>query len=43
VRRLLETLHPVNPTFGWQDCCKVLREHPDWVDINRSIRQKTLH
>lgn len=43
VRRLLETLRPVNPDFGWQDCCKVLRDHPDWMDINRAIRQKTLH
>ncbi|MBP2230501.1 spore coat polysaccharide biosynthesis protein SpsF [Azospirillum agricola] len=43
VRRLLERLYPVNPRFGWQDCCKILAEHPDWMDINRSIRQKTLH
>ncbi len=43
VRRLLETLVPSNPGFGWQDCCKTLRDHPDWVDINRSVRQKTLH
>lgn len=43
VRRLLEALCPVNPDFGWQDCCKLLRDHPDWMDINRAIRQKTLH
>ncbi|WP_148219491.1 cytidylyltransferase domain-containing protein [Azospirillum sp. B510] len=43
VRRLLEALLPANPGFGWQDCCKLLRDHPDWVDINRSVRQKTLH
>jgi len=43
VRRLLEALVPSNPCFGWQDCCKTLRDHPDWVDINRSVRQKTLH
>ena len=43
VRRLLEALVPSNPGFGWQDCCKTLRDHPDWVDINRSVRQKTLH
>ena len=43
VRRLLAALVPSNPGFGWQDCCKTLRDHPDWVDINRSVRQKTLH
>lgn len=47
VRRLLEALPPSNlpsnPAFGWQDCCKLLRDHPDWMDINRSVRQKTLH
>ncbi len=43
VRRLLEALLPATPLFGWRDCCRVLNDHPDWVDINRSIRQKTLH
>ncbi|PWC34715.1 glycosyltransferase family protein [Azospirillum sp. TSO35-2] len=43
VRTMLEALLPANPGFGWQDCCKLLRDHPDWVDINRSVRQKTLH
>ncbi|MBK1837113.1 glycosyltransferase family protein [Azospirillum sp. YIM B02556] len=43
VRRMLEALLPANPDFGWQDCCKLLHDHPDWVDINRSVRQKTLH
>ena len=43
VRRLLEALLPSNPAFGWQDCCKLLRDHPDWMDINRAVRQKTLH
>ncbi len=43
VRRLLEALLPENPTFGWQDCCKVLEAHPDWAGINREVRQKTVH
>ncbi len=43
VRRLLDALCPAGPDFGWQDCCKLLRDHPDWMDINRAIRQKTLH
>jgi spore coat polysaccharide biosynthesis protein SpsF len=43
VRRLLEALLPENPAFGWQDCCKVLKDHPEWADINRDVRQRTLH
>ncbi len=43
VRRLIEALLPSNPAFSWQDCCKLLRDHPDWMDINRAVRQKTLH
>ena len=43
VRRILEALLPSNPAFGWQDCCELLRDHPDWMDINRAVRQKTLH
>jgi len=43
VRRLIEALLPSNPAFGWQDCCELLRDHPDWMDINRAVRQKTLH
>jgi len=43
VRRLLETLLPEKPDFGWQDCCTVLRNHPDWADINRDVRQRTAH
>ncbi len=43
VRRLLGALLPKKPDFGWQDCCKVLREHPEWADLNGSVRQNTLH
>jgi len=43
VRRLLGAVLPENPGFGWQDCCKVLRQHPEWADLNGSVRQNTLH
>ena len=43
VRRMLGALLPENPGFGWQDCCKVLRQHPEWADLNGSVRQNTLH
>ena len=43
VRRLLGALLPENPGFGWQDCCKVLNQNPEWADLNGSVRQNTLH
>lgn len=43
VRRILESVSPTNPNFGWQDCCNVLKDNPDWADINADVRQKTLH
>lgn len=43
VSRLLEALLPEHPDFGWQDCCKALRSHPDWADLNADVRQRTLH
>jgi len=42
VRRLLETLLPTKPGFGWRDCLDVLSAHPEWADINRDVRQKTV-
>ncbi|HYC02654.1 MAG TPA: glycosyltransferase family protein [Azospirillaceae bacterium] len=42
VRRLLETLLPGNPGFGWQDVLAVLRDHPDWAALNQGVVQKTL-
>ncbi|MGY0712715.1 cytidylyltransferase domain-containing protein [Azospirillum argentinense] len=43
VRRLLGALLPENPGFGWQDCCNLLRQNPEWADLNGSVRQNTLH
>jgi len=28
--------------FGWADVVRVLDEHPDWVEINRHVAQKTI-
>ncbi|HYE49696.1 MAG TPA: glycosyltransferase family protein [Azospirillaceae bacterium] len=42
VRRLLETLLPDNPGFGWRDVLAVLRDHPDWPLINQDVAQKPL-
>lgn len=39
VRRLLAVLPP---GFGWQDVCKALDDHPEWIEINRAVAQKGL-
>jgi len=41
VRRLLETLAPRRPDFGWRDCLAVLEAHPHWAAINRAVPQKS--
>jgi spore coat polysaccharide biosynthesis protein SpsF len=42
VRRIIETLAPTKPDFGWRDCVAVMREHADWAELNRSVRQKVV-
>jgi spore coat polysaccharide biosynthesis protein SpsF len=43
VRRVFEHFLPGHPGFGWQDCCKLLDDHPEWVTINEGVRQRTSH
>jgi spore coat polysaccharide biosynthesis protein SpsF len=38
--KIIETLAPVNPQFGCHDILALLRQHPDWVEINRSVVRK---
>jgi spore coat polysaccharide biosynthesis protein SpsF len=42
VRRVLETLYPRKPAFEMADVLALLAEHPDWLAINRHVRQKQL-
>lgn len=42
VRRIHEALGPVNPAFDYEDVLELLRQHPDWSDLNRDVRQKAL-
>jgi spore coat polysaccharide biosynthesis protein SpsF len=28
--------------FSWQEVLAVLKEHPEWLDINRNVRQKVV-
>lgn len=32
--------HFGHDTFSWQDVLAVLNEHPEWMEINRSVQQK---
>ncbi|EGO62288.1 cytidylyltransferase domain-containing protein [Acetonema longum] len=40
IRRMLESLYPVKPTFSLKDCLQTLAAHPNWALINRHIEQK---
>lgn len=40
VRRILETLYPVNPAFTYQDVLTLLEQHPDWPLINRGVYER---
>ncbi|MDP2264421.1 MAG: glycosyltransferase family protein [Hydrogenophaga sp.] len=40
VRRLFETLHPLNPQFTQTDILALLDAHPEWVAINQHVQQK---
>lgn len=42
IKRILESLHPNNPTFIMQDVIDLLDENPTWVKINEHIEQKKL-
>ena len=42
VSRILETLYPANPTFTIDDVLALLDRHPDWIEINRHVAQKTV-
>jgi spore coat polysaccharide biosynthesis protein SpsF len=40
VRRLFETLQPLQPDFSQADVLRLLDHHPDWVGINQHVQQK---
>lgn len=40
VRRILEALYPVNPTFTYQDVLALLEQHQDWPLINRGVYER---
>ncbi|MBN9654819.1 glycosyltransferase family protein [Halobacillus sp. GSS1] len=40
VSKVLDCLYPTNPTFTFQDVLGVLERNPEWVEINRQVKQK---
>lgn len=42
VRRIIEAIHPENPTFDMSDVLALLARHPDWAEINRDVVQKSV-
>ncbi len=41
LRRILETLYPRNPAFGWRDVLTLVEAHPEWRSVNRAVAKKT--
>ena len=42
IKRILENLYPRNRDYTLQDIMELLKEHPDWKQLNAHIIQKTL-
>ncbi len=40
LKKLIEHFGEANPLFSCLDVIRVLREHPDWVEINSAVRRK---
>lgn len=40
LKKIIETLTPQNPLFNCHDVVRLLRQNPDWVDMNRAIVRK---
>jgi spore coat polysaccharide biosynthesis protein SpsF len=42
ISRVIETLCPTRPEFTIDDVLALLDRHPDWIEINRHVEQKTV-
>lgn len=40
ISRLLPAALAENPGFTWRDCVRILDRHPEWMAINRDVKQK---
>lgn len=39
IKRILETLLPTKPDFGWRDVLALVEAHPEWRALNQNVRQ----
>ncbi len=42
IRKIIETLYPVNPKYSMNDIISLLHQHSDWILINAHVKQKKL-
>lgn len=42
VKKIIETLYPLNPEFNLGDIIGLLKKNPEWPAINARVKQKTL-
>jgi spore coat polysaccharide biosynthesis protein SpsF len=40
VQLVSQALQPLGEDFGWRDCVDLLRRHPEWSALNRTVTQK---
>jgi spore coat polysaccharide biosynthesis protein SpsF len=40
LKKLIEELAPANPLFSCHDMIRLLKQRPEWVDINRAVVRK---
>jgi len=40
IKRIFMGLYPVNSRFTWLEVLDLLKEHPEWIEINAAVKQK---
>lgn len=40
IKKIIESLYPINLNFSLEDCLELLSQHPEWSMINKNINQK---
>ncbi|MCX5751396.1 MAG: acylneuraminate cytidylyltransferase, partial [Candidatus Saganbacteria bacterium] len=42
IKKIIETLYPKNPNFGIEEVLGIMKEHPEYMNINKNIKQKMI-
>ena len=40
LKKIIENLYPIDPLFSCSDMIRVLKNNPDWIEINRNVTRK---